>query len=160
MLPGCLIDDPPPYQEPQQTPPRINSPKVAPPLNRVIVAQTGQTLVFTIPFSSEDAGEGLNAFVILDSQPVFGTTTLVAPSTLEDKDRLPISLTWPVRGVPAGCHSLTLRVGHVSNLYSPFAQASNPDDIAEEYWLMNVDVDPSLSSAVLNCPQASTGTPP
>jgi hypothetical protein len=158
MLPGCLIDDPPPYQEPQQTAPRINSRKVLPLLNELLIVQPDEVLPFTIPFSSEDAGEGLNAILVLDSQFAFGTSTLVPPSTLEDKDRPPITFTWPVHGVTLGCHRLTFRLGHLSNLFNLSAQGPNPDDVAEIYWTMNVYTDPALSKVLVNCPGASTGS--
>jgi hypothetical protein len=158
MLPGCLIDDPPPYQEPGQTPPRINSRKVLPLLNELLIVQPDEALPFTIPFSSEDAGEGLNAVLVLDNQFAFGTNTLVPPSTLEDTARPPIQFTWPVRVATLGCHRLTFRLGHLSNLYNPVAQGPNPDDVAELYWTMNVYTDPALSKVLVDCPGASSGS--
>ncbi len=160
MLPGCLIDDPPPYQKPRQTPPRIDSRKVLPLLNELVIVQPDEMLAFTIPFSSEDAGEGLNAILVLDSQFAFGTNTLVPPSTLEDKGRPPIQFTWPVHFVTVGCHRLTFRLGHLSNLFNLSAQGPNPDDVAEIYWTMNVYTDPALSKVLVNCPGASTGPSP
>ncbi len=162
MLPGCLIDDPPPYQEPQQTPPRISYPNVLPLLSEVIVARAGDTLAFSVPVSSEDAGEGLNAFLFRDylSDVIYLASGTLEPSTLEDTQRLPLQFSWRVTGVPAGCHRLTLRIGHVSSLRTPSFPVSKPADLAEAYWWMNLDVDPALGNTLVKCPLASMGSRP
>lgn len=161
MLPGCLIDDPPPYAAPKQTPPRLSYSDALPLLSEVIVARTGDTLTFRVPTSSEDAGEGLNAFLIRDYQG--GDVNSVAgaflePSSLEDTQRPALEFSWHVIGVPPGCHRLTLRVAHVSTLPNAYAPVTNQADLAEAYWWMNLDVDPALGNALVNCPLASTGT--
>jgi hypothetical protein len=171
MLPACLIDDPPPLTQAHQTPPRLDQRKALPLLAEVIVAKTNDLLQFEIPVSSEDAGEGLNAFLYLDyrgdqvdsesggtlpADSVSGGN--LPPSTLEDTERAPLSFVWQVRRVPPGCHRLTLRVAHLSNLPNAYSPVLDATDLAEAYWWMNLDVDPALGNTLVDCPLASQGS--
>jgi hypothetical protein len=158
MLPGCLVDDPPPYNAPKQTPPRLDYRNAVPLLDQVIVAKALDTIKFTIPFSSEDAGEGLNAYLLLDYQgealPSIAATKILPASTLDALGR-EASLPWQVHADP-GCHRLTLRLGHVSNLGDPgFHPTINTSDVAEAYWWMNVVDDSTTGNTLTDCPLAS-----
>jgi hypothetical protein len=153
MLSSCLVDDPPPYSAPNQTPPRINTRDVRPLLNQFIVTKSTDTLDFIIPFTSEDAGEDLNAVLLIDydgvKAPIIGAFTSIQPSTQADVRNL--SLSYQVVASP-GCHLITLRLGHTSSLRTAGAHPqTNAADIAEAYWWMFVDVDPSQGTALNAC---------
>src|SRR5688572_20296073 len=59
MSSGCLIEDPPPYTQPKQTPPRLDLVAAVPPPDQVIVRKTGDLIEFRVPVVSEDAGDRL-----------------------------------------------------------------------------------------------------
>ena len=164
-LQSCLVDDPPPFPESSQTPPRLNYHDAVPPLDQVIVATSQvDTIKFTIPVASEDAGERVVGFLLIDYRgedtPRIAAFGSLEPSTLTATDRPPLSLGWQVSGVTPGCHRLTLRVGHVSSLpEAGFHPTVNATDIAEAYWWMNVDTDPALGNSLTDCPLASRSQP-
>jgi hypothetical protein len=161
-LPSCLVDDPPPFPESEQTPPRLDDHKALPLLNQIIFAQSGETLRFTIPVASEDAGDGLSAILVLDyNGGSVGTLAgqAIRPSTLDDTTRT-VDLSWKVPPGSRGCHRVTLRVTHSRNLdgnHGP--EVFNTADLAEAYWLADIDVDPTLGDSLTDCPGASRGTP-
>jgi hypothetical protein len=160
-LSSCLVDDPPPYNQPTQTPPRIDYHGAAPLLDQVIVAKSLDTIEFIIPFTSEDAGEGLNAFLLFDYKggdlAQIAAFKSIQPSTQADPRK--VSLTLQVAGSP-GCHRITLRIGHISSLpQANFHPTVNTADIAEAYWWMNVDADPALGNSLSDCPVASRSQP-
>src|SRR5688500_1094673 len=66
MLPGCLIEDPPPYTQPGKTPPRLDLQSAAPPLDQVMVHRRGDPIEFKVPVASEDAGDPVQGFLLLD----------------------------------------------------------------------------------------------
>jgi hypothetical protein len=168
MLPGCLIDDPPPYAAPKQTPPRLDTTHANPPLDQVIVKNSGEVVNFQMPVTSEDAGEALAAILLFDyggdgsvPEPVSPTTPLPA-STLDDPEPRVFNLPWTIRkGVTPGCHRLTLRVTHFANLdqMRP-AEVVDKKDLAEAYWFANINVKPENANSLVDCPQASIGGQP
>jgi hypothetical protein len=85
-------------------------------------------------------------------------TQEIAASTADDDSRA-FNIDWTVdsRGV-AGCHRITLRVTHRSNLDIRNPNVVDKADLAEAYWWVNIDTDPTLANTLLNCPQASRGT--
>lgn len=161
MSSGCLIEDPPPYPQPAQTPPRLDLRGATPPLDQVIVRTRGNPIIFSMPVASEDAGDSLFGVLLLDySGP--GTEDLlsvgvVPPSTLDDTERA-LTLSWTVRpGLTPGCHRFTLRVSHQSNFLN-LPNVRDPRDVAEAYWWANLDPE-TPSDTLANCPLASSGTP-
>src|SRR5882724_7980968 len=153
MLQRCLVDDPAPFPESKQTPPRLDYHNALPLLDQVIFAQNGETLHFSIPVASEDAGDDLSAILVLDyNGGSVGSLSgeAIRPSTLDDTTRS-VSLDWNVDRVTAGCHRVTLRVTHHANLdgnHGP--EVFNTADLAEAYWWANIDADPSLGNALVD----------
>jgi len=155
MLSSCLVDDPPPFPESKQTPPRLDYHAAQPLLGQFIFAQNGETLDFSIPVASEDAGDDLIALLFLDYSG--GAATRVAgigvtASTLDDTTRK-VVLHWPVLGISPGCHRLTLRVTHNANLNtinSPLVQ--NQSDLAEANWFAIIDADSAVANTLADCP--------
>jgi len=161
-LSGCLVDDPPPFPESKQTPPRLDYHDASPLLDQIIFAQSGQTLHFSIPVASEDAGDKLSALLFLDysggsASPIVPGKSLDA-STLDDTTRMPVTLDWavPMNVYSPGCHRLTLRVTHISNIDTNiYPGVRDPNDLAEAYWWLNLDADPALGKMLVDCPLAS-----
>ena len=164
MLSGCLIDDPPPYAAPTQTPPRLDLTKAYPPLDQVLVTNSGDLVHFTVPVTSEDAGQELTAILLLDyggdgTYPDFLTSAPLAASTLDDPEDRVFTLPWLVRKpLTPGCHRLTLRVTHYANIdQAKPAEVVNKKDLAEAYWFANINVNPQTANALVDCPRASGG---
>jgi hypothetical protein len=164
MLPGCLVDDPPPYPEPKQTPPRLDYGSATPPLNQIINARIGDFVTFTIPSTSEDAGDGLNAFLLLDyngeAMPFEVSHGEMPASTLDDTSRF-FEVPWLIRPGPMpGCHRLTLRVSHKANMPLSWSVLKNPKDLAEAYWWLQLDTPAGSTENLLDCPAADAVVKP
>jgi hypothetical protein len=161
MAAGCLIEDPPPYREPQRTRPDLDTTTATPPLDQVIVRQTGDLIEFKIKVVSEDAGDRLLGVLQLDMGSPTEDDNLesafVPASTLDDTDRQ-LTIPWEVSPfITPGCHRFTLRVSHASN-FTHIPDVLDPTDVAHAYWWANLN--PRTDSATLeNCPLASTGGP-
>jgi len=164
-LPGCLVDDPPPFPESKQTPPRLDYHNALPLLDQIIVAHSGDDLPFSIPVASEDAGDGLSALLFMDysggrASPIVPGES-IPPSTLDETNRMPVTLDWvvPKNVYSPGCHRLTLRVTHISNIDTNiYPGVRDPADLAEAYWWLNLDADPAPGKMLVDCPLASRGT--
>lgn len=140
MVTGCLIDDPPPYAPPKQTPPRLEYHRAFPPLDRIIVARESELLPFSIPVTSEDAGEGLQAQLLVGE--ISRSFKAIPPATLDDPPR-EISFDYQVSNdVRVGCHRIRIRVAHVSNLPDGDGAPLDSNDLAEAYWLALLNVPP------------------
>jgi hypothetical protein len=156
MTTGCLMEDPPPYTQPKQTPPRLDLQNASPPLDQIIVETTDNPITFTMPVVSEDAGDPLLAVLLLNytagGVPDQLGQDVVPASTLDDATR-EFELTWVVQRVKAGCNRFTLRVSHVNNFTNGLV---DKNDVAEAYWWANLD--PRIDSGTLvDCPIASSG---
>jgi hypothetical protein len=159
MLSGCLVEDPPLYTEPTQTPPRINFRLAEPAPGRIILVEKGDPITFRIPVTSEDVGEPLTAVMFLDESTTPIPNFVEIPgSTLDDLDRR-IEIVYPgLAEVDFGCHRIKISVSHTDNL-KLLGEPINQADVADAYWLMNViDLAAGDDSSILrNCP---TGTSP
>lgn len=162
---GCLIDDPPPYPVATQTSPQLAYHDALPLLDQVIVAKTNDIIDFTIPVTSEDAGDTLHAFLLLDyagGPSLSLDATSLAPSTFDQGPR-EITLKWIVglgmgADFKAGCHRLTLRVSHQLNIdINRVPEVFDAGDLAEAYWWANVNADPASGNTLVDCPLASRG---
>ena len=160
MSSGCLIEDPPPYRQPLQTPPRLDLIGATPPIDQVIVARTGDPLEFKIPVVSEDAGDRLLGVLQLDmgstDEDNNVSSSFARASTLDDLERI-LTVPWTVKSIDPGCHRFTLRVSHILN-FTSIPNVADPKDVAEAYWWANLDPDPeTASNTLVNCPLASSG---
>jgi hypothetical protein len=147
MLPGCLIDDPPPYPQPKQTPPRLVYHRAFPPLYQILRARTPDPIPFSIPVASEDVGEGLQA-VFLVNGGIRGFDTL-PPSTLDDESERLVSFTHNVENDNPVCTRFQIRVGHASNL--PAGTALDTVDQAEAYWFAYLNLPADQSAPLEGC---------
>lgn len=158
MLPGCLVDDPPPLVAAKKTAPFLDNNKAMPGLDQLLVTNSGEIVTFTVPVKSEDAGDPLFAILLFDYTPdsdmieQAGSVPMPA-STFDDTERV---LTIPVTVRPdirPGCHRYTLRVTHQSNLVEGHSdRVINKADLAQVFWLANINVPPDGTGELVDCP--------
>jgi hypothetical protein len=159
MLPGCLIEDPPPYAEPQKTPPWLDLRRAVPFIDQVLVNKSGDTVQFNVPVRSEDAGDLVLASLLVDYKGEGSIkerviTVEVEPSTFDDMDRA-IVFPWTIPNFKdrEGCHRLTLMVTHASNVsFEDFPEPFDKTDLAVAVWWINIDTEAEASSQLLECP--------
>jgi len=160
---GCSADDPSSVA-PQKTAPRLEQSKALPGLDEVIVRSSGELIEFTIPVTSEDAGDPLRAQLLFDYSgdssvaDVLWSGTMAA-STLSDPKERVLSIPWIVRpAVAPGCHRFTLRVTHASNVDDDeLAElALDKSDQVEAYWFANINVAPEDAGALVDCPSGAS----
>lgn len=146
---GCVIEDPPPYSAPQQTPPRLDLFKADPIIDASIVRSgAGETVSITVPVFSEDAGEPLIANLLLDydsgwNKDLVASDEIPAGTLYDSATEREIEIDWTIGDrVSDGCHKLTLLVTHVSNqngdstIPSPF---KDDRDVAKAVWRLIID---------------------
>jgi len=162
MTAGCIIEDPPPYTPPEQTPPRLDLRRAVPLVDQVIVASRGDRIAFNVPVFSEDKGDHLIARLLLNYQGegVYEDdlgSRLISPSTLEDATRA-IDIEWQIPQLPPGCKRLTLLVSQVSNL-DPLLhpEVIDKSDQALAVWWANIEPTPGNEDMLTACPLATAG---
>lgn len=163
---GCLVSDPPLYQEPPPTPPVFDLSNAIPLPGEVFVVRRSPNaptiLTFTIPFRSEDRGDGVQAALHLDYNTLSAQATFtkaqtsVDASTFDDLTRV-LSLRWPLppNEPSPGCHTLTVLASHQStfddNEFRPhIVRAQN--DRAVAVWWVNFDPPEDDPYTLRDCP--------
>jgi hypothetical protein len=164
MMAGCVIEDPPPYTQPKQTPPRLNMLGAVPVIDEVIVRSVPNRVVFNVSVSSEDAGESLLAYLLRNYQGGKLRDRIldiaeVPPGTLDDEpDSRVIETEWTIDDdLAPGCHRITLFVTHQFNIdYTDGPEVfKNPDDVAEAVWWANIEPKPGTANTLVDCPLAA-----
>ncbi len=163
LTPGCIVADPPAYEERAKTSPMLDLSMADPPITEVIAVDTtaARTIVpFNIPVRSEDAGDELMALFYLsfgqeDQTPQYRITEEPA-STFDDANRV-ISLEWDYHQMDRGCHQLTLVVTHRANFDLEKWLPTDPADVALATWWVNVDDDPAQPNRFSDCPSHNNG---
>lgn len=161
MLTGCVIEDPPPYTQPRKTAPRLDLLQAVPGIDRVIVVSQSDTnpptVQLTVPVSSEDAGEELTAFLLLNYEDD-GTAAdsvddaTIRPGTLDEAPRT-IELDWTIPSKLIGCQRLTVIVSHTSNFaVTALAVPRDKADAAKGVWWLNITPAAGSGGAVQPCP--------
>lgn len=165
MLSSCLIEDPPPYTEPQQTPPRLDLRRTVPLIDQIIVRSRGESVPFNVPVASEDAGDDLLAFLLLNYTGEGSAASILASadvpaSTLDDNSRV-ITLNWSIDSrVSRGCQRLTLQVSHSRNVnFDDLPTVLDKSDLAMAVWWANIDLDAGSAGMLTDCPAATEGQP-
>jgi len=156
LLSSCLVDDPPAYRAPQRTAPRINGLRVLPRLDSIITYKSGSTegIAFSIPISSEDAGEPVQARIFQDyvnTQSDVRPFESLPPSTLDEGDRTASTIWFPAFTTQPGCHRLIVRVSHESNWRGP-AELYDPSDVDEVSWFARIFLDAPGGTTLADCP--------
>jgi hypothetical protein len=161
---GCLVADPPQYEEPATTPVFLDVAAAVPIAGRVIVRIDGDlTIDFDVPFRSEDNGDRV-AFGLLQDFGFPGRTDevfcrgFVPPGTFDETDRA-IRFTAVPKMAKHGCNQLTLLVSHEKNF--DLETGCRPDlirgvgDTAMATWWLNVVAPGEDQSTLVNCPSPS-----
>jgi hypothetical protein len=164
---GCLVSDPPEYEEPGVTPPFLDLVQAVPMPGRIIVGNFGmnESIRFDVPVRSEDNGDNLwfalyrNFSITANSRPIT-VPNKVPPGTFDETDRA-IRFEWTIdSSVGKDCHQLTLLVSHEStwnfDLGRPDPLRGINDSAMATWWLNHVPSgqDPNL---LVNCPTLSSG---
>jgi hypothetical protein len=159
---GCLVADPPQYEEPATTPVFLDVAAALPIVGRVIVDGAPVQIDFDIPFRSEDNGDRV-AFSLLQDFGFPARTDevfcrgFVPPGTFDETDRA-IRFTALPKMAGHGCYQLTLLVSHEKNFN---VNACRPDlirgigDTAMVTWWLNVVAPGEDQSTLVNCPTPS-----
>lgn len=162
---GCIVADPPQYEEPKRTPPILDLNHAEPsPFWLVIIDRDlgdAGKLSVSVPFRSDDQGETVWFALHVDfksDHDIVLWDLPRTPSTIEDTTRS-IANTKPVDAfILAGCHQLTLVGAHQSSWdferKQPAVDAPQ-DDIAIATWWMNLDPKPTDPYSLPNCPNQS-----
>jgi hypothetical protein len=159
---GCLVADPPQYDEPATTPVFLDVVAAVPIAGRVIVHDGGgtPTIDFDVPFRSEDNGDRVQFGLLQDfgfparTDEVF-CRGFVPPGTFDETDRA-IRFTAVPKMAMSGCYQLTLLVAHEKNF-----DGCRPDlirgvgDTAMVTWWLNVVAPGQDPSTLVNCPSPS-----
>ena len=152
---SCIVSEPAEYGVAKQTPPFLDANKATPNVLHTYDLALGDTILVNVPFSSEDVGEELRAFLWLD-RGVIGKKTLlnfrdVPPGKLEDDKR---AIGMPAEIQVAGCHSLSLVVSHRTN-FNDNNEPKLSSDTAILNWWLNVEDDGT--TLLGDCPPSGGG---
>jgi hypothetical protein len=146
LLSGCIFPEPPTWEGPQKTQPRLWNP--TPQVEKFIPLSSGVSQIFTVSESSEDAGEALRAIWYLNG--VFQNDRDYAPGHINDVKT--INVFWPVYVATKECVPFTLLVMHVSDDSSNNSDGGildhkpiDPNDASTITWWLNLNNSP-------NCP--------
>lgn len=163
---GCIVADPPEYQDPVRTRPVLDVYQASPTTSLVLVVNTNDVVKISVPLRSEDAGEQLTGVFLVDynagSSGLLQNVQKIAPSTYTNDQRA-VTLDWTVPMLARkGCHLLSLIVAHESSFKANPSYVLNADaanrDAAIINWWMNVDVDASQASTLESCPTVGIPT--
>lgn len=173
-LAGCLVADPPLYEEPPPTPPVFDLTRASPiPGQVVVINRTGSdatdSFTVTVPFRSDDNGEPIFAGLHLDyfsERADFAQAQRRFPASTFDDTSRQIVLTWDFENGPdpsPGCHTVTLLACHENNWdegqFRPHI-VNALDDTATATWWLNVDPPEDDPYTLRNCPApGSSGEP-
>jgi hypothetical protein len=160
---GCLVADPPQYEEPATTPVFLDVAAATPPVNRVIVSTAlPVTIEFDVPIRSEDNGDRVAFGLQQDfgfparTKDVFCRASLPA-GTFDQTDRA-VRFTALVSNDKNGCYQLTLLVSHQDNWDD---LRCRPDlikgvgDTSMITWWLNVIPPGQNPNDLVNCPSPS-----
>ncbi|MDQ2645982.1 MAG: hypothetical protein M3020_19360 [Myxococcota bacterium] len=161
---GCLVADPPQYEEPATTPVFLDVAAAIPIVGRVIVeTDLPVTIDFDIPIRSEDNGDEVAFGLLQDfgfperTKEVFCYRATVAPGTFDETDRA-VRFRAQASEATEGCYQLTLLVSHENNWDG---LRCRPDlikgvgDTSMITWWLNVVPPGRNPNDLLNCPSPS-----
>ena len=134
---ACLFPEPPSYRAPEQTPPFLWSP--IPATTEVQFVETGDLFQISVNLRSEDAGEPLQAFLVLNylgqgaATSVSGIT--ISPGTAGEQRNISMP-PWkiPLRPTTGVCEQLSLVVSHQSN-FNGWRPIDDSDVFVLTWWL-------------------------
>lgn len=161
---GCLVADPPQYEEPATTPVFLDVAAATPLVGRVIVrSELPVTIEFDVPIRSEDNGDDVAFGLIQDfgfperTKEVFCNRAVVPAGTFDETDRA-IRFSAVAPDALSGCYQLTLLASHVRNWDR---LGCRPDlikgvgDTSMITWWLNVARQGQNPNDLVNCPSPS-----
>lgn len=165
MLPlcfsGCVLTDPPEFEQPTKITPVLNYNEAVPPLTRILDARTGESIAFKVPFQSQDFGsqegpELVEGALLLDYNLVkpdnrVGGPTLLDPDVFAKKRDMEVR--WSVGAGLNGCHQLSLLVGHRSSFDSQTHLPKLGANVGIAVWWVNVNPIAADPNTLFECPQ-------
>jgi hypothetical protein len=151
---GCLLSDPPEYENQQRIPPVLDVVNADPSPAQILTLQGDDTESVSVPFRSEDDGVNPYAVLVLDytvperrTQPGW---TIAPPSTFDDTTR-EFGIAWTVPRRP-GCHLITLLATHLDNRGDDNLP-EDPERMSVVIWWAIIAVDGEPTSTTLeDCP--------
>lgn len=136
---GCLVGDPPPYEEPEVIYPRAIVNEAVPSVFQRLDTSNDQVQPFIVPFVSEDLGERILAHLWLNyGQPdEFELGRWEVPAgTIDDLERS-ITINWTMNPtIPPGCYIITMLIGRSDDIdFSTQKPKEDRDDrVAFVHW--------------------------
>jgi hypothetical protein len=160
-LAGCLVAEPPPHPNPEQTPPVIDLNRTFPLVTQITLLRQGERQTFSAAVRSEDQGEKLIGLLFLDyslrNPERFLQFGEARPSTFDDTSRR-LGISWQVPPSERDCHQVTMLITHAGNLdyQTGIPQPILDSDVALATWWVNI-IDPNATNAgdpydLENCP--------
>ena len=161
---GCLVADPPEFEDPQQTRPFVHLTKTFPFPGDILILERrtdgGASVTLTLHVQSEDLGEPLTVAVHLDGGqpggPPFRESDF-APATF-DQPRDLVLENLNLSNQADGCHRLTAIVAHASRFNRTpadgFVRPGEEDWSESVRWTVNIvggaDVPVSINDCVMS----------
>jgi len=155
---GCIVADPPVFEQPEKTPPFLDLAAANPPISAILQQGPADPVLINVPFRSEDAGERLQAVLFLNYQTPTEDpqkTNYLDPGTFSE--RREIKMEWIVPSVPdSTCEQLTLQVTHVDNLIGA-SELKDKSDVALATWWVDIQIN-DTPAEFATCPRIGGGT--
>jgi len=156
---GCIVSDPPVFEQPEKTPPFLDLAAADPPIFEVLQRPPDTHVNINVRFHSEDAGDPLQAKLFLDYLDPFPDeqrSLILTPGTFSEERT--ISIDWTTPSSPESvCEQLTLQVTHVKNLDPATNELIDKSDVGLAVWWVEIQGD-TASPQLENCPRIGGGT--
>jgi hypothetical protein len=158
---SCILAPPPEYRDPVRSRPLLEVYKAVPSITDIVVWSTGMMAIpFTIPVRSEDAGQDLIAYLVIDYGTGVATEKTLSsqrvPASTYDQSR-PLQFSWLPNTSP-GCHVISLVVAHFDSFLLKDQFHLDPakagDDAAIVSWWANINPLNDAANTLANCPQS------
>lgn len=151
LVTGCL-DGTPEYTAPTRLPPVIDTFKTLPLINTLALVEQDSptTVLFTVPFRSEDAGTELTYYFLLDvdnrtlPRPLETNIVEPDPRPLEEQEGRVATFEWQPESELSGCHTITFIITYVDNFGRNFVPR-DPSLADSVTWWFQVGDDADLS---------------
>jgi hypothetical protein len=154
---GCLLSEPPEYENPERIPPVLDVLNTYPSPSQIMPLEVEATETFTVPFRSEDNGVSPYAVLVLDyTVPERRTQSgwTIAPSSTFDDTSRTFEITWTVPNRP-GCHLVTLLATHLDNRGSDNLPRDDDRTSVVNWWVDILTEGEPSSTQLEDCPSNS-----
>ncbi len=155
---GCLVSEPPEYQDETRTAPMLQRTLAVPAPTEILPISLDDAVTFTVPFRSEDAGVTPIAVLWLDytirgREARLGVDPFQPASDFHDTSRnFSITLGFTDDNL-LGCHQISLVATHRDNLDTgTWLPVSLEDTDVITWWAEIIDPENPESSTLDSCP--------